>query len=88
VSETLDILRRQHQALADYEAARERKQGARTPAELRRIRAIVDAHRKAWLEAGGNEMDFTLAPLLETKRADKPPVDEPAPAERPRRRER
>jgi hypothetical protein len=88
VSETLDILRRQHQALADYEAARERKQGARTPAELGRIRAIVDAHRKAWLEAGGNETDFMLAPLLETSPAGKPAPDESAPAERPRRRER
>jgi len=88
VSETLDILRRQHQALADYEAARERKHGARPPAEQAQVRAVVEAQRQAWLAAGGSEADFMLAPLLDTKSATKPPADDPAPAERPKRRER
>ena len=88
MSETLDILRRQHQALADYEAARERKHGARPPAEQAQVRAVVEAQRQAWLAAGGSEADFVLVPLLETRPAAKPPVDDPAQAERPKRRER
>jgi hypothetical protein len=100
VSETLDILRRQHQALADYEAERERRRGARQETERARVRPVVEAHRAAWLAAGGSEADFVLAPLLAlsaveglgaksaAELASKPPAEEPAPAERPKRRER
>ena len=92
MSQTLDILQKQHRALADYEAARERKRGARTSVEQAQVRAVVVAQRLAWIAAGGSEADFVLAPLLGEKPAAEPAAklepDEPAPTERPKRRER
>jgi len=83
MSETLDVLRKSHQALMDYEAARERKHGPRQPADQARVRAVIEAYRKAWLEAGGSEAEFLLAPLLSEGVAARP-----TPEDKPKRRER
>jgi hypothetical protein len=86
---TLEILRRSHRALLDYEAAREARQGPRSEARQAAVRKVVEAHRETWARAGGKPEDFLLARLVgETPVFDaKPKGNEasgqvaPAPAE-------
>jgi hypothetical protein len=66
---TLEILRRSHRALLDYEAAREARQGPRSEASQAAVRKVVEAHRETWARAGGKPEDFLLAPLLAVEAA-------------------
>jgi hypothetical protein len=61
---TLEILRRSHRALLDYEAAREARQGPRSEAGQSAVRKLAEAHRETWARAGGKPEDFLLARLL------------------------
>lgn len=83
---TLDILRSSHRALLDYEAAREAQ--PRSEAGQAAVRKIAEAHREAWVRAGGKESDFLLAALLDGEAAQKaaPQVDgqPPAPDAKPK----
>ena len=61
---TLEILRRSHRALLDYEAAREARHGPRSEAGRAAVRKVAEAHRETWARAGGKPDEFLLAPLL------------------------
>ena len=77
---TLEILRRSHRALLDYEAAREARQGPRSEARQAAVCKVVEAHRETWARAGGKPEDFLPAPLLEVEAALKAaPQVEPEP---------
>jgi hypothetical protein len=64
---TLEILRRSHRALLDYEAAREAQ--PRSEAGQAAVRKVVEAHRETWARAGGKPEDFLPASLLAVEAA-------------------
>ena len=67
MSDRLNILKKQHQKILDYEVSRERRLGARDQKGILEVRGIANAHLELWKSAGGNSEDFMLAGFLENR---------------------